>query len=44
MITAALFLPAHARPADELAQEREFEAEMADAIAHGDSVSTDRHR
>jgi EmrB/QacA subfamily drug resistance transporter len=44
VITAALFLPAHARPADEVAQEREFEAEMADAVAHGDSISTDRHR
>ncbi len=37
-VVVFVFLPAHARREDEVAQEREFAAEMADAAAHGESV------
>lgn len=42
VITAAVFLPAHARPADEAAQDAEFAAEMVEAAAHGDDLSAKR--
>jgi EmrB/QacA subfamily drug resistance transporter len=38
VIVAVVFLPAHARPADEALQEQEFSEEMAEAAAHGEGV------
>ncbi len=40
VIVAAVFLPAHARQADEELQAAEFHAEMAEAAAHGDDLGT----
>ena len=43
VIVAVVFLPAHARPADEVLQEHEFEVEMAEAAAHGDDIEVVSH-